>query len=98
MKKLLFLAMLVLIGVRGWQHIQQSKAENTPVVTSTPATVSSPELLAANTTPVAFQCENKHYCHEMRSCEEARFYLNHCPDPKMDGDHDGVPCEQTLCR
>jgi hypothetical protein len=33
----------------------------------------------------------------MRSCSEARYFLAHCPTVKMDGDHDGVPCEDTLC-
>jgi cold shock CspA family protein len=46
-----------------------------------------------------FQCEpNKHRCPQMTSCEEARFYLAHCPDPEMDGDHDGEPCEDQWCR
>ncbi|MGN0857816.1 MAG: excalibur calcium-binding domain-containing protein, partial [Stenotrophomonas sp.] len=30
-------------------------------------------------------------------CEEARYFLRHCPNTKMDGDGDGVPCEQQLC-
>ncbi|MDY6956402.1 MAG: excalibur calcium-binding domain-containing protein [Pseudomonadota bacterium] len=30
----------------------------------------------------------------MRSYEEAKFFLRHCPGVKMDGDNDGIPCEQ----
>jgi hypothetical protein len=33
----------------------------------------------------------------MTSCEEAKYFLNHCPNTKMDGDRDGVPCEQQWC-
>ncbi|MFT4101584.1 MAG: excalibur calcium-binding domain-containing protein [Burkholderiaceae bacterium] len=33
----------------------------------------------------------------MRSCEEATYFLRNCPNTKMDGDHDGVPCEQQWC-
>ncbi|MGX9728225.1 MAG: excalibur calcium-binding domain-containing protein [Candidatus Electronema sp. VV] len=33
----------------------------------------------------------------MRSCEEAKFFLENCPDVKMDGDHDGIPCEDQWC-
>jgi hypothetical protein len=25
------------------------------------------------------------------------FYLKHCPGVEIDGDHDGIPCEQQLC-
>ena len=45
----------------------------------------------------AFSCTGKAHCSEMASCDEARFYLNNCPGTKMDGDGDGVPCEQQLC-
>jgi cold shock CspA family protein len=44
-----------------------------------------------------FRCAGKHYCSQMRSCDEARFYLQSCPDPKMDGDGDGIPCEKQWC-
>lgn len=48
--------------------------------------------------PPKFQCEpNKTYCSQMTSCAEADFYLAHCPDVKMDGDHDGIPCEDQWC-
>ncbi|WP_291113463.1 excalibur calcium-binding domain-containing protein [Hydrogenophaga sp.] len=33
----------------------------------------------------------------MTSCSEARLFLKHCPGVKMDGDGDGVPCEQQWC-
>lgn len=45
-----------------------------------------------------FACQGKQYCSDMRSCEEATFYLNHCPNVKIDGDRDGIPCEAKLCK
>jgi hypothetical protein len=27
---------------------------------------------------------------------EAQFFLKNCPDTKMDGNHDGEPCEQQF--
>jgi len=33
----------------------------------------------------------------MTSCEEAEFFLANCPDVKMDGGGDGVPCEKHWC-
>lgn len=44
-----------------------------------------------------FRCEGKTRCSQMRSCEEATFYLQNCPGTKMDGDEDGVPCESQWC-
>lgn len=45
----------------------------------------------------SFRCAGKRYCREMKSCAEARFYLEHCGLDRIDGDGDGVPCS-SLCR
>ena len=44
-----------------------------------------------------FQCSGKTKCSQMISCDEAQFYLAHCPDTLMDGDGDGIPCERQWC-
>lgn len=41
-------------------------------------------------------CGTKRTCGQMRNCEEARFYLKTCGLKRLDGDQDGVPCE-NLC-
>ncbi len=41
-------------------------------------------------------CEDKYYCADMNSCDEAYFYMNNCGLSRLDGNSDGVPCE-TLC-
>jgi cold shock CspA family protein len=43
------------------------------------------------------RCDGRTMCSQMQSCEEATFFLNNCPNTQMDGDHDGVPCEQQWC-
>ena len=50
-----------------------------------------------NTNSSQFTCQNKSKCSEMISCEEAVFYLNNCPGTIMDGDGDGLPCEEQWC-
>jgi hypothetical protein len=45
-----------------------------------------------------YQCDGRTYCSQMTSCEEATFFINNCPDTKMDGNNDGVPCESQWCR
>lgn len=41
----------------------------------------------------AFHCDGRVYCTQMYSLEEARWFVRNCPNTKMDGDHDGEPCE-----
>ena len=45
----------------------------------------------------SFSCQGKQHCSQMTSCEEARYYLQNCPNVKIDGDRDGVPCERQWC-
>lgn len=47
--------------------------------------------------PTTFQCDGRIHCSQMSSCSEARYFLANCPGTKMDGDGDGVPCEQQWC-
>ena len=48
--------------------------------------------------PVAnFSCDNRKYCTQMTSCAEATYFLSHCPGVKLDGNRDGIPCEQQWC-
>ena len=45
-----------------------------------------------------FRCEGKNRCNQMTSCEEAMFYLQHCPRSSLDDDKDGIPCEVQWCQ
>lgn len=44
-----------------------------------------------------FSCDTRQYCSQMKSCEEATYFLANCPGVKMDGDRDGIPCEEQWC-
>ena len=43
-----------------------------------------------------YRCDGRIYCSDMRSYEEAKFFVDNCPNTKMDGDYDGVPCESQF--
>ena len=45
----------------------------------------------------AYACGGRTHCSQMHSCDEATWVLNNCPNTKMDGDGDGVPCERQWC-
>lgn len=63
---------------------------SSPVETTAP----SPKT----TTPTqAFVCDGRKHCSQMRSCAEATYFSNNCPGTKMDGNNDGIPCEQQWC-
>lgn len=47
-------------------------------------------------TPDAFKCRGPRYCIDVKSCDEALFYLRECGRTDFDRDHDGIPCE-GLC-
>ena len=40
-----------------------------------------------------FECDGRQHCSQMNSRNEALFFIRNCPNTKMDGDHDGNPCE-----
>lgn len=65
------------------------------VVPPTPAT---PPTTAPPPVAGAFRCDGRTRCAQMRSCDEARYFLKHCPGVQMDGNRDGVPCESQWCR
>ena len=59
--------------------------------------------LSASDNEKEFKCDGRQYCSQMTSCEEAMFFLENCPDTKMDsgkngkGPGDGIPCEKQWC-
>ena len=44
-----------------------------------------------------YRCDGRMHCSQMTSCDEAKFFLRTCPGTQMDGDSDGIPCEQQWC-
>lgn len=60
-------------------------------------TVSSEFHSSENAVSSDFHCDGRTYCPQMTSCAEATFFLKNCPNVKMDGNYDGVPCEQQWC-
>jgi hypothetical protein len=42
---------------------------------------------------IKFKCDARKHCSQMRSFNEAKYFIKHCPNTKMDGDNDGIPCE-----
>ena len=81
---------------------QQSSTlgSNSPTPNSDQTTdedVIKPQAMTPPSPQETFRCEKKKRCPQMSSCQEAMYYLTHCPWPMMDGDGDGIPCEDQWC-
>ena len=90
------------VNKNGWPNFIRNSS--TPVITnesllSTPPT---PATFKPNTPSAAsassFRCDGRQHCSQMSSYDEAVFFLRNCPNTKMDGDGDGIPCERQFGR
>jgi cold shock CspA family protein len=91
--KIILIALLaiVIFSVNKYQTIREAR-HSTPAVVE--ESITAPLVSPSST---QYSCQGKTYCSEMSSCEEAQFYQAHCSGTKMDGDGDGVPCEDQWC-
>lgn len=101
MKKWIFLAALALLA---WQYMDNPEWQSrffrsSPAPSSPPQPPETvlPPATSTEPTPSA-RCDGRQYCSQMTSCAEAKAFLRSCPGMKMDGDGDGVPCEEQWCR
>jgi cold shock CspA family protein len=65
---------------------------------ASPMAVTAPMTAVPRAVQGAFRCDGRTYCSQMTSCAEATYFLKNCPGAKMDGNNDGVPCEQQWCK
>ena len=74
------------------QGLSEQGRKNLEVSTNTPirSTASSTSVSSP------YQCDGRTHCSQMRSYDEAVFFLRNCPGTQMDGNHDGVPCERQF--
>lgn len=88
--RLIGFALVVMIVSAGYRFL----APRFNGQSSEPAAAISAPVVAG---PSRFQCDGRTYCSEMTSCAEATFFIRNCPNTKMDGNGDGVPCESQWC-
>ena len=94
MRRLVLVVIIGFLGWQGYQHYEARTAGSTSLPDYSPTTVPTGVSL-----PVShYKCDGRTHCSQMTSCEEATYFLRNCPGVKMDGNNDGVPCEQQWCR
>ena len=90
------LALLVIGGIAAFGYSRLAPRATPEAVRAASIPVSSAQA-ADHAIPPTFACDGRTRCPQMTSCAEARFFLKQCPGTTMDGDHDGVPCEDQWC-
>lgn len=94
----------VVVAVIGWQAYQWWAAYGSPSARTKMdmpqhmiADDSSAPAAAMSAASASYRCDGRRYCSQMTSCAEATYFLRNCPGVEMDGNRDGVPCEQQWC-
>ena len=91
LKKLILLA-LVVIGV--WSYY----AKNGSLLNAMPTSFENSKSVPDIENPPNYECDGRQHCSQMSSYEEAKYFIENCPNTKMDGDNDGIPCERQFGR
>ncbi len=97
MQKIIIIRLLVALGFVWRPSIQAFYAKMQHKITNAQVDDSNPDEPDETSNTGNYECDGRTYCSQMRSCEEATFFLENCPGVKMDGNHDGVPCERQWC-
>lgn len=98
---LLKLLVVVAIALGGYYAFQKYQAKqqldelSKPIYSTHTKNVSSisNQSTKPTTTNENFKCDGRTKCSQMTSREEANYFVAHCPNTEMDGDHDGIACE-----
>lgn len=90
MKKIII---LLLIGFVAWNYYSKNSIASQHSL-SVPNSVADQLAKTPNKQQKSnFACDGRQHCSQMNSRAEAVFFINNCPNTKMDGDRDGIPCE-----
>ena len=88
---------VIIFGIIGYfvygfiqDFLHRNELTNQPVIQET---LEIANTQAVNSNPNHFQCDGRTHCSQMRSLEEARWFVRNCPNTQMDGNNDGEPCE-----
>lgn len=93
--------MLVAVAWKGYERTRHDPVQATPLqaqeIEVNAEGQSTPAIDIKSASQSSFACDGRTYCSQMRSCDEAKYFLQHCPNVKMDGNNDGIPCEKQWC-
>jgi cold shock CspA family protein len=91
--KLITITLIVYAGWFGYSRLIAPQVRGV----MNPNATTKPQNVVPQTQTSRFKCDGRTHCSHMTSCAEATYFIKHCPNTKMDGDGDGVPCESQWC-
>jgi len=92
-------AILLLLALGWYSYSQyQRRTHSLEVIESPAPSKKSAPAANANFPATTYKCDGRTHCSQMTSCAEATYFLQNCPGTKMDGNHDGIPCEKQWCK
>ncbi|WP_255588114.1 thermonuclease family protein [Deefgea piscis] len=83
-----------------WQWRASGKTSR-PAVVNSATNQAAPSKTATSNPPAIvsnYRCDGRQHCSQMSSCAEATYFIKNCPNVKMDGNNDGIPCEKQWCK
>ncbi len=90
---LILVSIILFMTLERWQSLQDDKE----ALAASPY----PDMLRSSLSVFPFdparQCGIKNQCSQMRSCQEAIYYLDECGVTGLDPDNNRIPCEQSVC-
>lgn len=89
--------LLAALGWFGYGQYRGHLAERSLAAGTPQGVMAAPAASAVQPPAPAFHCDGRQHCSQMSSCREAKLFLKNCPGMQMDGDGDGIPCEQQWC-
>ena len=90
MKKILLLILVVFVG---WNYLTRSPNSSAAHLSESYEVTELSRPAPVYRHQSNFRCDGRQYCSQMNSRAEAEFFIRNCPNTKMDGDRDGIPCE-----
>lgn len=91
---MLCLVLIVVIGSTLYKRFQSTGRQILPPSLNISNFIGSS---TSSSSSKQYRCSGKTHCSQMTSCAEAKFYIRNCPNTRMDGDRDGIPCERQWC-
>ena len=101
MKNFLSIVLIVLVAWFAYGKYMESVAQHSIEVDKDKAERKGAARIATGEQPLLyasdFKCDGRNTCAQMRTCEEAKFFLKNCSTVRMDNNSDGIPCETGVC-
>jgi hypothetical protein len=89
LKNLIFFVLVIIVGFSYY-------SKNGGTINFTPTSTKDRRANSVASNIDSYQCDGRQHCSQMGSFEEAKYFIENCPNTKMDGDNDGIPCERQF--